>query len=174
MSDTLLYWEMESPVGSLLMGGRDGLLEFLHFPKSARRRIIGAEWKKDQAAFAPVYNQLLAYFAKELTEFDLSYQLSGTDFQQSVWRQLTAIPYGMVRSYGDIAQALGEKGASRAVGMANNANPLPIIVPCHRVIGANSKLVGFGGGLETKIWLLEHEGIDPRSLNNPDQMTLFD
>jgi methylated-DNA-[protein]-cysteine S-methyltransferase len=173
MAEPILYWQMESPVGSLLMGGEGGQLDFLHFPESARRRFIEPDWQEDQTPFLNVCDQLSAYFAKELTVFDVPYRLLGSDFQKAVWQQLAAIPFGQVKSYGDIAQALGDKGASRAVGMANNANPIPIIVPCHRVIGADGKLVGFGGGMDTKVWLLEHESIDPRSVKNPDQMNLF-
>ncbi|MCT4655567.1 MAG: methylated-DNA--[protein]-cysteine S-methyltransferase [Cohaesibacter sp.] len=170
-SDTRIYYcHMESPLGPLLMGGEGGRLQFLHFPKSARRRQIQDHWLENTEPFKEAIAQLTAYFALELTQFDLSYHLEGTAFQISVWEQLAQIPYGELLSYGDIAKALGNEGASRAVGLANNANPLPIIIPCHRVIGSDGKLVGFGGGMETKIWLLEHEGIMPSSIKAPGQM----
>ena len=103
--------------------------------------------------------QLRAYFAGELREFRLPLDLQGTDFQKRVWRQLETIPYGETRSYSEIAAAIGAPRAVRAVGAANGANPVPIVVPCHRVIGASGKLVGYGGGLELKRRLLELEGL---------------
>jgi len=102
--------------------------------------------------------QLRAYFAGALREFQLPLDFQGTDFQKRVWRQVAAIPYGETRSYLQIAQALGSPGAVRAVGAANGANPVPIVVPCHRVIGAKGRLVGYGGGLAMKRRLLELEG----------------
>lgn len=101
--------------------------------------------------------QLAAYFAGERRDFDLPLAPQGTPFQQRVWDALLAIPYGAVRSYGDVARAIGRPAASRAVGAANGRNPIAIIVPCHRVIGASGQLTGYGGGLPTKRWLLEHE-----------------
>ena len=105
----------------------------------------------------PVVDQLEAYFCGTLTRFDLPLDLAGTDFQLRIWRALRAIPYGQTRTYGQIAKALGQPGAARAVGLANNQNPVPIIVPCHRVIGADGSLTGYGGGLPRKRRLLELE-----------------
>jgi methylated-DNA-[protein]-cysteine S-methyltransferase len=102
--------------------------------------------------------QLNEYFAKTRTTFDLPLEAEGSKFEHRVWNALRTIPYGTTTSYGELARLLGDKHASRAVGLANGANPIPIIVPCHRVLGAKGELTGFGGGLERKRWLLEHEG----------------
>jgi methylated-DNA-[protein]-cysteine S-methyltransferase len=102
--------------------------------------------------------QLNEYFAGKRTTFDLPLEPSGTDFQLSVWKLLRKIPYGVTTSYGELARRLGDPKATRAVGAANGANPIPIIVPCHRVVGSKGELTGFGGGIERKRWLLEHEG----------------
>ena len=102
--------------------------------------------------------QLIEYFAGKRTTFDLPLEPSGTDFQLSVWELLRGIPYGVTTSYGELARRLGDPKATRAVGAANGANPIPIIVPCHRVVGSKGELTGFGGGIERKRWLLEHEG----------------
>lgn len=111
-------------------------------------------------AFKPVKEQLKAYFAGDLTGFDLLLNPRGTDFQLKVWQALIQIPYGETRSYGDIAVMVGKPEASRAVGAANGQNPLPIVIPCHRVIGSDGGLTGFGGGLECKKFLLSHEQIN--------------
>lgn len=166
----ITYCSIDSPVGSLLIGGEAGALEFIHFPESSRRRFVEDGWVEDASHYTDLIAQLEAYFAGQLTVFSLDWHLVGTEFQKKVWEQLAAIPFGETRSYGDIAKALGNPGASRAVGLANNANPLPIVIPCHRVIGANGALVGFGGGLPTKIWLLEHEGIAYGTNAHKDQM----
>lgn len=115
------------------------------------------DWRPGTRPPADADAQLAEYFDGQRHSFDLPLAADGTQFQQRVWTQLSLIPFGQTRSYGDIATALGQPGASRAVGMANNANPLPIVVPCHRVIGADGSLVGFGGGLPIKRWLLDHE-----------------
>ncbi|NJL48864.1 MAG: methylated-DNA--[protein]-cysteine S-methyltransferase [Leptolyngbyaceae cyanobacterium SM2_5_2] len=109
------------------------------------------------APFPETRQQLTAYFASQLTEFTLPLHLQGTPFQQQVWEALLTIPYGTTLSYGELAGQLGQPKASRAVGLANGRNPISIIVPCHRVIGANGRLTGYGGGLERKQWLLDHE-----------------
>jgi AraC family transcriptional regulator of adaptative response/methylated-DNA-[protein]-cysteine methyltransferase len=103
-------------------------------------------------------NQLRLYFNSKLEAFDLPLELEGTEFQKSVWNQLTKIPFGKTINYGQIAVRIDKPKSSRAVGMANHNNPIPIIIPCHRVIGKNGALVGYGGGLWRKKWLLEHEG----------------
>lgn len=165
------YWIYDSPVGPLLIGGQDGNLDFLSFAQSSDRPVqIGNDWVKSIEPFKRICGELDQYFNKDLVNFSIPYRLQGSQFQKAVWKELARIPFGKLRSYGDIAKILGQPGASRAVGLANNANPLPIIIPCHRVIGANGKLVGFGGGMNIKIQLLEHEGIDPRAVHSPDQM----
>ncbi|HEX7610606.1 MAG TPA: methylated-DNA--[protein]-cysteine S-methyltransferase, partial [Solirubrobacteraceae bacterium] len=120
------------------------------------------DWQHDDDALADVAGQLAAYFAGTLTEFDVQLELAGTDFQREVWQALRAIPYGETISYGELAQRVGKPSASRAVGLANGRNPIAIIVPCHRVIGADGSLTGYGGGLARKAWLLEHEAISSR------------
>ncbi|HTS29011.1 MAG TPA: methylated-DNA--[protein]-cysteine S-methyltransferase [Bryobacteraceae bacterium] len=117
------------------------------------------------AVLEEALRQLEAYFRGELRDFDLPLDMQGTDFQKRVWRQLQAIPYGQTRSYSQIAQAIGSPHAVRAVGAANGANPIAIVVPCHRVIGASGKLVGYGGGLPLKKRLLELEGVVSASLD---------
>ena len=115
------------------------------------------EWRDDPGAFPDVVDQLAAYFAGDLTEFAVDYRLRGTDFQREVWAALAEIPYGETRSYGRVAQRLGRPGSARAVGLANGRNPIGIIVPCHRVIGAGGDLTGYGGGLHRKRALLDLE-----------------
>ncbi len=153
----ILTSTIESPVGPLTLVARDGVLtdvsmhEQRHVSPLPDDAILDDRWFKDVAA------QLDAYFAGEQWSFDLEMNLVGTPFQQSVWSQLREIPYGETISYGELAQRIGNPQASRAVGLANGRNPIAIIVPCHRVIGANGSLTGYGGGLERKTWLLDHE-----------------
>jgi len=113
--------------------------------------------KYNADVFSEITGQLNEYFAGIRTEFSISIDLIGSDFQKKVWKVLRNIPYGTTMSYGEVARQIGQPTASRAVGSANNANPIPIIIPCHRVIGANKTMTGFGGGVETKIRLLELE-----------------
>jgi methylated-DNA-[protein]-cysteine S-methyltransferase len=127
------------------------------------------DWSADPGAFNDAVDQLGAYFAGELTDFDIELDLRGTEFQQRVWRVLLTIPYGDTRSYGEIAEQIGAPGAARAVGLANGHNPIAIVVPCHRVIGARGSLTGYGGGLDRKRSLLELE--QKRASVN---LTLFD
>ena len=115
------------------------------------------EWREDKVPLREVIQQLRAYFAKELETFELTLAPEGTDFQQSVWNELCGIPYGETISYGELAKRVGNPKASRAVGAANGQNPIPIIIPCHRVIGSDGKLTGFGGGLPIKQKLLALE-----------------
>jgi O-6-methylguanine DNA methyltransferase len=128
-------------------------------------RPLEAERNDGNRLLAETSNQLQAYFKGQLREFRLPLDLTGTDFQMRVWRQLLTIPYGETRSYLQIAAAIGSPKAVRAAGAANGANPVPIIVPCHRVIGAGGKLVGYGGGLPVKKRLLELEGAIPMKLD---------
>jgi methylated-DNA-[protein]-cysteine S-methyltransferase len=114
-------------------------------------------WTRDDGALAALRTQLQEYFDGERTEFDLPLAPEGTSFQRKVWNALCEIPYGKTMSYGELARHIGQPGAARAVGLANGSNPLPIVVPCHRVIGADGSLTGFGGGIGRKRWLLSHE-----------------
>jgi len=115
------------------------------------------EWRRDDALFKDAFAQLDAYFACELTEFDLPLHFVGTTFQKTIWQALIDIPFGETVSYGALADAIGQPKSSRAVGAANGANPISIVAPCHRVIGADGSLTGFGGGLDIKRFLLDHE-----------------
>lgn len=151
---------LDSPVGELRLIARDGALvavEFSPFRGLADGRPIG-ERDDAEPVLRRAVDQLRAYFARELKEFDLPLAPFGSPFQQSVWEQLRAIGYGATASYGEIARRLGRSNAaSRAVGLANGRNPIPIVIPCHRVIGANGTLTGYAGGLERKQLLLALE-----------------
>jgi methylated-DNA-[protein]-cysteine S-methyltransferase len=148
--------EIDSPIGTLTAAGDADGLRWLLFPRN-RHEPARDDWQREPNAFAALRAQLASYFAGELQSFDLPLAPSGTPFQQSVWTALRAIPYGETRSYRDLAQAIGNPAAVRAVGLANGRNPLPIIVPCHRVIGSDGSLTGFGGGITTKRFLLDLE-----------------
>ncbi len=152
-----LYGYYESPIGRLLLVGREGVLEALYFPNATATLAVPAEWVEDDAAFAEPLRQLGEYFAGKRQEFELAIDPQGTPFQQEVWQELRRIPFGKTASYQAIAERLGRPKACRAVGMANARNPLPIIIPCHRIIGKNGTLTGFGGGLPVKRQLLELE-----------------
>ncbi|WP_102961059.1 methylated-DNA--[protein]-cysteine S-methyltransferase [Mangrovicella endophytica] len=159
MPDAILYAYADSPLGPLLLATAGQGLRLVSFPEGSRTRRPLDGWREDRSALAEPMRQLDAYFAKRLKSFDLPLDPVGTPFQRAVWLHLAGIPHGSVTSYGAIAAALGRPGASRAVGAANGANPLPIILPCHRVVGADRSLTGFGGGLPAKRFLLEHEGV---------------
>ncbi|MGN5381038.1 cysteine methyltransferase [Streptomyces sp. MUSC 14] len=149
-----------SPYGPLTLVAEDGALCGLYMDGQRHRppeESFGSPGSLGDAPFAAAEEQLSAYFAGELTEFSLELRLAGTPFQRSVWEQLARIPYGETRSYGELADALGNPRASRAVGLANGRNPIGIIVPCHRVIGAGGDLTGYGGGLDRKRRLLDFE-----------------
>ncbi len=151
------YTTYESPVGPLLLAGEPNALHRVSFESSKRSTPPGADWKLDKKPFAEVIRQLRAYFRGELKEFDLPLAMEGTEFQLRVWNALRTIPYGETISYAQLAERIGNPKAVRAVGLANGSNPIPIIVPCHRVIGSGGSLTGFGGGLSTKKMLLELE-----------------
>ena len=151
------YTTYESPVGPLLLAGESAALRCVSFASSKRSAAPRTEWKLDKKPFAEVIRQLQAYFRGELKAFDLPLAMEGTEFQLRVWNALRAIPYGETISYAQLAERIGNPRAVRAVGLANGSNPIPIIVPCHRVIGSNGSLTGFGGGLSTKRMLLELE-----------------
>ncbi|GAA4056005.1 methylated-DNA--[protein]-cysteine S-methyltransferase [Streptomyces shaanxiensis] len=148
----------DSPYGPLTLVAEDGVLCGLYMTDQRHRPPEETFGERDETPFDAAIDQLEAYFAGELKEFTLELRLNGTEFQRRVWDQLRRIPYGETRSYGDLADALGNTGASRAVGLANGKNPIGIIVPCHRVVGANGSLTGYGGGLDRKKRLLDFEG----------------
>jgi methylated-DNA-[protein]-cysteine S-methyltransferase len=155
----MMYWyQTDSPVGPLLLAGTADALTHVNFQATAPAPRPAADWRCDAAPFAAVLRQLEEYFAGTRHSFSLPLAPRGTPFQLSVWRALQAIPYGETLSYGELARRIHLPGAARAVGLANGANPLPIIVPCHRVIGADGSLTGFGGGLPIKRALLSLEG----------------
>lgn len=154
--ETLQVRTMDSPVGLLTLAGRDGRLRHLRMVDQTYEPSRDG-WASDGTAFDDAIDQLTAYFAGDLLEFDLELDLVGTEFQRRVWAALLTIPYGETRSYGEIAHQIGSPGASRAVGLANGHNPIGIIVPCHRVIGSNGSLTGYGGGLNRKRQLLDME-----------------
>lgn len=151
------YCTMDSPIGSLLLAGHSDALAFIGFPEGKGRLEPGNEWHQDRSAFTEAIQQLQEYFDGTRKTFSLSLAPQGTEFQQQVWDALSDIPYGQTRSYQAIASTIGRPKAVRAVGSANGRNPLPIVVPCHRVIGANGSLTGFGGGLAAKSYLLNLE-----------------
>ncbi|HTT11629.1 MAG TPA: methylated-DNA--[protein]-cysteine S-methyltransferase [Burkholderiaceae bacterium] len=154
---TSIFSVLDSPIGELLLAGDGEVVTaiWMQSHRSERHRV--REWQRDDRAFAAARAQLDEYFAGERFEFDLPLAASGTEFQRKVWSELRRIPYGETLSYGQLARRVGQPGAARAVGLANGSNPLPIVVPCHRVIGADGSLTGFGGGIERKRWLLAHE-----------------
>jgi methylated-DNA-[protein]-cysteine S-methyltransferase len=151
------YSQIDSPVGPLLLAADDAGLRQIIFMNGRDRAQPDSSWVQDSAAFAEAARQLRAYFAGELELFDLPLAPVGTPFQLQVWRRLCEIPYGETISYGELARRIGNPKASRAVGLANGSNPIPIIIPCHRVIGSNGKLTGYGGGLPIKEKLLALE-----------------
>ena len=144
-------------IGTVTLVGDEAGLRHLDFEKEKYPIAIQQEWVRNPAFFAPVKEQLRCYFKGELRQFDLPLAPKGTRFQLKVWQALRGIPYGQLVSYKDIAQAVGNPKAVRAVGAANGRNPIPIIVPCHRVIGSDGTLTGFGGGLQTKQRLIDLE-----------------
>jgi methylated-DNA-[protein]-cysteine S-methyltransferase len=160
------YRTIDSPIGLLTLAGRGSVLTNLRMVDQTYEP-SRTDWSPNPQAFGEAVEQLGAYFAGELTHFDVELDLRGTEFQRRVWRALLTIPYGETRSYGEIAEQIAAPGAARAVGLANGHNPIAIVVPCHRVIGANGSLTGFGGGLGRKRTLLELE-------RQRENMTLFD
>jgi methylated-DNA-[protein]-cysteine S-methyltransferase len=155
--------QFKTPIGQLRIAADDEGLRYVMFEKSKYAATDEATWQRDAKALANVREQLLAYFAGDLKSFDVILSPHGTEFQKQVWKTLTNIPYGKTWSYSDIAKKVNSPKAVRAVGAANGRNPIPIILPCHRVIGSNGSLTGFAGGLAMKQWLLEHEGIGQAS-----------
>jgi methylated-DNA-[protein]-cysteine S-methyltransferase len=154
---TRVHTTTSSPVGPLHLVASDGVLSGLYLEAQRHRPDETSFGPRDDGPFDEVVGQLEAYFAGERTEFDLPLHLEGTDFQRRVWAALREVPYGTTWSYGQLAAHVGSPGASRAVGLANGRNPIAIIVPCHRVVGADGRLTGYGGGLERKQALLDLE-----------------
>lgn len=155
MVDTAVY---ESPLGRLRLVGQHGFLTGVYFDDHVDGPQISEDTRELPEAFHHVMSQLDEYFAGDRQVFDLPMRPVGSAFQQRVWAGLLEIDFGTTLSYGDLAGRLGDRKASRAVGRANGKNPISIIVPCHRVVGADGSLTGYGGGLDRKLWLLRHEG----------------
>jgi len=151
------YTEMDSPVGRLLLAADGVGLRRIAFMNGRRAPRPDAAWRRDAKPLAMAIDQLRAYFSGALQQFELELAPEGTPFQIDVWQRLRAIPYGQTVSYGELARQIGKPNASRAVGLANGTNPLPIVIPCHRVIGSNGQLTGYGGGLPIKQKLLALE-----------------
>lgn len=152
------YCYVDSPVGILLVAGDDEAIRRIEFPRDGKRATPESGWHESTSGLLQeAAKQLNEYFSGCRTVFTLPLVPEGTEFQKAVWRRLQDIPYGQTISYGELAKDVGNPKASRAVGAANGCNPLPIVIPCHRVIGANGKLTGFGGGLPTKQALLTLE-----------------
>lgn len=152
------YCYVDSPIGKLLIAGDNETIRQINFAKNGKPTKPQPDWQEtSRGPVARAARQLREYFAGKRTDFDLPLAPEGTEFQRSVWRRLQEIPYGETISYGELARRVGNPKASRAVGAANGQNPIPIVIPCHRVIGANGKLTGFGGGLPTKEALLALE-----------------
>ena len=152
MNEHTIYTHMKSPIGELMLFGDGHALQGLYMGGTS-----DPSWQRDDDAYREARTQLGEYFAGTRTEFDLELDMRGTQFQKDVWNALLTIPYGETRSYGEIAKQIGRPDRARAVGSANGSNPISIIVPCHRVIGADGSLTGYGGGLDRKRFLLDHE-----------------
>ena len=151
------YRFLGSPVGQILLAGEGETLFLVHFQEGAKMLEIPESWTRAPESFGEAARQLTAYFAGRLFSFDLDLRPDGTAFQRAVLAELEKIPYGETATYGEIARRMGRPNANRAVGAANGRNPLPIVIPCHRVVGADGRLTGYGGGLWIKEWLLNHE-----------------
>ena len=154
----MLYTTMNSPCGQLLLAGDERGLNRIHFQEGRQAWVPSPDWRPDKDFFRQTRQQLEAYFNRELKEFKLPLAPQGTPFQSRVWQKLLEIPYGQVITYRTLAERMGNIKACRAVGAANGQNPISIVIPCHRVIGTNGSLTGFGGGLPNKKRLLAMEG----------------
>lgn len=158
VAETTFYTTMPSPLGELLLTSDGTHLTGLFMTPHQHGPTRSPTWKRDDACLAEARRQLEEYFAGKRTTFDLPLAPTGTAFQQRVWKALREVPFGKTASYGDIARRIGNPKGVRAVGLANGRNPISIVVPCHRVIGSDGSLTGYGGGLDRKQWLLRHEG----------------
>ena len=162
------YAELATPVGAMgVATGERGIVRILLPNELGREKLAGFDVLPDEGRNREALRQLGEYFAGERTTFDLGLDPRGTPFQRSVWREVSAIPYGQTTTYGELARRLGEPNAHRAVGAANGDNPLPIVVPCHRVVGSNGHLTGYAGGVDMKAFLLGLEGVLPRAGEDP-------
>jgi methylated-DNA-[protein]-cysteine S-methyltransferase len=150
-----------TPVGQLMVIGDDDVVHFIHLPDSYETSDFDPDRAGTPAAVGTALEQIDAYFAGDLKDFSLPLDPAGTDFQRRVWLALADIAYGATESYGELAARVGNPKACRAVGLANGRNPIPLVLPCHRVIGANGSLTGYGGGLDLKKRLLDHERTGP-------------
>lgn len=157
MNTTTYYSTIDCPLGRLFVQGDGEFLTGLFLPQHKGWRGPDASWQQSDAAFTGVREQLAEYFAGTRKQFDVPLKLVGTPFQQRVWRELMAIPFGTTITYGELARRVGQPNASRAVGHANGRNLISIIVPCHRVVGTDGKLTGYAGGVDKKRWLLAWE-----------------
>jgi methylated-DNA-[protein]-cysteine S-methyltransferase len=153
----MYYCIVKSPIGPILLAGDEEGLKHVNFMKGKKKIEVSDDWVENEEFFREISGQLEAYFSGKLKSFDIKLAPEGTEFQKSVWKALCEIPYGETRSYKDIAVSIGKPKAYRAVGLANNRNPIAIIVPCHRVIGADGKITGYAGGLDVKEFLLKLE-----------------
>ena len=153
----MYFCRMNSPIGRLLLGGDDRGLHCIEFLPARDARPVPPDWIENPAALSAPAGELQEYFAGTRRDFSLQLAPQGTPFQRRVWETLLEIPYGATWSYGELASRIGQPTASRAVGLANGRNPLPIVIPCHRVIGSNGSLTGYGGGLPIKQRLLDLE-----------------
>jgi methylated-DNA-[protein]-cysteine S-methyltransferase len=157
MIATTYYGYIDSPLGQLFVQGERQIVTGLYMPQHKGWYGPEESWQESDAPFLAVRQQMAEYFAGQRQEFDVPLKLAGTPFQRRVWRELTRIPFGKTITYAELAQRIIRPKGSRAVGHANGRNPISILVPCHRVIGAGGKLAGFAGGVEVKRWLLEFE-----------------
>ncbi len=151
------YTTLETPIGRLIIGGDRAIVLLIGFPEGRRAVTPWPDWHYDSDLYSGAREQLSAWFAGDRTGFDFPMRMIGTPGQIRVWQALRTIPYGETVSYADLARMVDPPSGPRAVGTANGANPLPVTVPCHRVIGSDGSLTGYGGGLSTKRWLLDHE-----------------
>jgi methylated-DNA-[protein]-cysteine S-methyltransferase len=156
-----IHCHVDSPIGCLLLTSDGEFLTGLYMGAPSKSPELGSDWldKPNSGPLPKAARQLEEYFAGKRKVFDLPLKMAGTEFQKRVWRQLTTIPFGETWSYGQLAKTLDNPNGSRAVGLANGRNPIAVIVPCHRVIGADGSMTGFGGGIPRKQWLLAHEGM---------------
>jgi len=153
----MFYTFVSSPIGQLLLAGSDAALKVVGFPVGSKARSASPDWERRDEPFKEAARQLGEYFGGERLVFDLAIEPEGSEFQSAVLDALRRIPYGETRSYSEVARDIGRPKAIRAVGAANGRNPLPIVIPCHRVIGQDGDLTGFGGGLPAKRYLLDLE-----------------
>lgn len=167
------YCYTETPLGQVFLSARNGVLGGLRFIDRAKISEPHGSWVFDENAFRSVRSQLDGYFEGKRTRFEVRLALGGSQFESKVWSELMRIPYGTTLSYGQIAQQIGHPGAARPVGSAIGRNPISIIVPCHRVIGANGKLTGYAWGVERKAWLLHHERRDGNQISSSNHVHDF-